>query len=473
MTTGDHVLLVNPNRVRPPIAPVAVDYLASALERDGVPVRVVDLAWSRSVEDDVRAALRDRPALVALTLRNLDDASAASRVSFLPAHRDVVDAIRRHTDAPLVLGGVGFSIAPAAALVALGGDLGVRGEGEAALARLARGAEASSVPGLVWRDGARVRENPARPIDLATVPAPRRAFVDNPRYLKEGAQVGFETARGCPMACAYCADPLAKGRTLRRRAPASVADEIAALSAAGVDVLHTCDAELNADPRHAEAVASAIAARGLGGRVRWYAYCQPNGFGPRLASGLRAAGCVGVNFGIDHVDDGQLARLGRAHRLGDVEAAVAACRSAGLAVMLDLLLGGPGETRATIARSIDVLRALDPDAVGVTLGLRLYRGTPLADALAPAGGPPRAGAEVADGELLGPSFFVDPALGDDLGPWLSARIAGDPRFFFLAAAGADADGASYNYNANTALDDAIAAGARGAYWDILRRLRRP
>jgi hypothetical protein len=29
----------------------------------------------------------------------------------------------------------------------------------------------------------------------------------------------------------------------------------------------------------------------------------------------------------------------------------------------------------------------------------------------------------------------------------------------------------HNYNANQSLCDAIAAGARGAYWDILRKLR--
>ena len=49
-------------------------------------------------------------------------------------------------------------------------------------------------------------------------------------------------------------------------------------------------------------------------------------------------------------------------------------------------------------------------------------------------------------------------------------------------AGIEADGMSaeqsglrgdHNYNRNQLLADAIAAGARGAYWDILRRLRRP
>lgn len=467
----EHVLLVNPNRIRPPIAPIGVDYVSTALERQGLGVRVLDLAWSLSVEDDVRAALRERPVLVGLTLRNLDDSSAASRVSFLQDHRDVVAAIRRHTDAPIVLGGVGFSIAPAAALLALGADFGVRGDGEEALAALARGRAAESIPGLLWCDGGRLRRNPPRPIDLESQAAPRRTFVDNARYLREGAQVGFETSRGCPMACRYCADPVAKGRALRLRAPESVADEVAELCAGGIDVLHTCDSEFGLDAAHGKAVAFAIAARGLGARVRWYAYCTPSGFTVDLASAMRAAGCAGVNFGIDHVDDALLARLGRAHRFADVERARSACRRAGLKVMFDLILGGPGETRGTIARAIDLLRTLDPEAVGVTLGLRLYRETPLGDELAPAGLPAQSGARAADDDLLGPSFFVDEALGDDVGPWLSSAIAGDPRFFFLAEAGAGAEAASYNYNDNGPLAEAIAAGARGAYWDILRSRR--
>lgn len=471
MSTREHVLLVNPNRVRPPIAPIAVDHLSTALERQGIGVRVLDLAWSRNVEEDIRAALRERPVLVGLTLRNLDDSSSASRVSFLPGHREVATAIRRHTDAPLVLGGVGFSIAPAAALLALGADLGVRGEGEDALALLARGGAPESIPGVVWRDGEDVRENPPRPIDLGAQAAPRRTWVDNTRYLREGAQVGFETSRGCPMPCRYCADPLARGRTLRRRAPESVADEIAALCGAGIDVLHTCDSEFNLDPAHAEAVASAIAARGLGARVRWYAYCAPSGFTAGLASAMRSAGCAGVNFGIDHVDGAQLARLGRAHRLADIERARDACRRAGIGVMFDVILGAPGETRETVAAAIDVIRRLDPEVVGLTLGLRLYRGTALGDELAPAGLPERAGTQAADRDLLGPSFFVEPGLGNGVGPWISALVAGDPRFFFLAEAGAGADAASYNYNDNGPLEEAIAAGARGAYWDILRRRR--
>jgi hypothetical protein len=49
-------------------------------------------------------------------------------------------------------------------------------------------------------------------------------------------------------------------------------------------------------------------------------------------------------------------------------------------------------------------------------------------------------------------------------------VAGDRRFFYLGPA-ASGEVSSYNYNGNDPLERAIAGGARGAYWDILRSMR--
>jgi hypothetical protein len=460
----------------PPIAPVAVDLLATALEDGGFEARVLDLAWSESVEEDIARELDERPLLVAISCRNVDDSSLASGDYCLAGYAEVARLVKRHTDAPLVAGGSGFSIAPASAMGELGAEFAVWGEGELALVELARSIDRRGplerVPGLVWTSGGKLRRNPPREYDLASAPAPRRTFVENARYLERGAQVGFETSRGCDRACTYCADPLLKGRRVRARDPESVADEIDTLVRAGVDVLHTCDSEFNAEARHAMAVCERLGARGLGERVTWYAYCSPSPFSPELARAMRSAGCVGVNFGADHTEAAMLSRLGRRHALEDIDLARRACRDAGMAVMFDLLFGAPGETRATVRSCLDAMRALDPDAVGVGLGLRLYRGTPLGDELAPPGGPPAQGVTGASPDLLRPAFYVAPALGKDVAEWLAGEVRGDERCLYFGGAGSAVEGsANYNYNANAELERAIAAGARGAYWDILRRMR--
>jgi hypothetical protein len=475
-----HVLLVNANRIRPPVAPIAIDCLGTALEDAGVDVRVLDLAWSAEVEADAARALAVRPLLVGLTFRNLDDCSCPSGTSFVAEHESVVELIRRHTDAPIVIGGAGLSIAPGAALGALGADFAVAGEGEAALVALATALEEGHglerVSGLHRLVGGGVVSNPRSHVNLAEMPSPRRTFVDNRRYFAEGAQVGFETNRGCDGRCTYCADPLLSGRAVRGRSPRSVANELEQLARAGIDVFHTADGEFNVDADHAMAVCEHLATRELGEKIRWYAYCRPDRFPPELARAMRRAGCVGVNFGIDHLDARMLATLGRSHDEADVRCAREACRENGMAVMLDLILGAPGETRRSIMETIETLRAMDPEAVGIAFGLRLYRGTPLADELVPRDAPARAGVRGASPDLLSPAFFVEPSLGTDIGAWLADQVARDARFFYLGApdSGVEEGRAaieSYNYNANAPLERAIADGARGAYWDILRKLR--
>jgi hypothetical protein len=69
--------------------------------------------------------------------------------------------------------------------------------------------------------------------------------------------------------------------------------------------------------------------------------------------------------------------------------------------------------------------------------------------------------------FFAPLFYLSSALGPDAQGYLSDLIAGDERFFFGATGDADQN---YNYNENTILVNAIKAGYRGAFWDILRRL---
>jgi len=468
------VLLVNPNLMRPPVTPIALDHIGQHLRESGFDVELLDLAFAPSPEAAIDEAMRRDWLLVGVTIRNIDDSFRASRDFCLARTKGLIDRIRARTDAPVVLGGVGFSIFGRAAMEFCEASHAVRGEGEEPLAQLARSLaesrECDGIPGLLLRKDGHVVENPPFRHGLAAMPPWRRDVVDNPRYLAEGGMVGFETKRGCPEGCAYCADPVAKGRRVLARTPDQVADELEGLVRRGVDVFHTCDAEFNVPREHALAVCEGLARRGLADRIRWYAYAVPDGFDDWLAEAMRRAGCVGIDFTADHADDAMLARLGRSHRAEDLRRTAAACRRHRLAFMFDLLLGGPGETRETIRKTIDVMRELSPSRVGTSLGVRLYPGTPLVASLAAHGplasNPSISGMEGNHG-LLRPAYYVEAGLGDDIDAYVRALIAGDPRFLFPSGA---ESAANYNYNDNSVLCDAIRSGARGAFWDILRRL---
>lgn len=459
------VLLVNTNRIEPPIAPIGLDYVGSALEQAGHEVRLLDLCWS----DDDRAAASDAFSdvhfdLVGLSFRNTDDCYFASKCSFVSILTGDVALVREFYDGPVVVGGCGFSMMPVPLLEETGADYGIRGEGEAALPALldalAGRVPLDAVPGLVHsREGAWVMNDPAY-ADVASLSLSARRTIDNARYFTSGGQGGIETKRGCPGKCVYCADPVIKGKASRLRPPDDVVAEIRSLLVQGVDVLHTCDSEFNMPVEHAVEVCRAVIEAGLGENLRWYAYMSPSPVTRELLLGMKRAGCVGVNFGVDSGSDAMLRRLGRRFGRREILATAKLCRELEMVFMFDLLIGAPGESANTLRETLDLAQVAAPDCVGVSAGVRVYPGTPLAGQLARR-------EMTGDPATLEPAFYLSPGMGPE--PYATVRemIGEDPRFF-LPGGGDERD---YNYNDNIVLQNAIDSGARGAYWDILRRLR--
>ena len=463
------VALVNTNRIYPPVAPIGLDYVAETLRASGHHPELLDLCWEERWEPAIARFLANGEfGLVGVTVRNTDDCSFATRESFLPDLAAITRCLREHTGAPIVLGGVGFSIMPQAVLAQCGADAGIRGEGEFALAELAGRLEKKlpwdDVPGLVARRGRTWQANPGSDRPLTDLPPMSRDFPDNRRYFREGGQAGIETKRGCPRRCIYCADPLAKGRNVRVRPPRAVADELSRLVAMGIDHVHTCDSEFNIPADHALAVCREIVRRGLGGRLRWYAYCAPLPFTAELAGLMRRAGCAGINFGTDSGDDRMLGLLGRDFRAEDILRTVRLCREAGITVMLDLLIGAPGETRESVVRTVEVMKEANPDRAGVAVGVRVYPGTELASLV---GEGDRGKGLLGGDDLAKPVFFLEPEVAPFVFDLLEELTRDDSRFLFFDPTRPEKN---YNYNANQVLVDAIRAGHRGAYWDILRQV---
>jgi radical SAM superfamily enzyme YgiQ (UPF0313 family) len=471
-----NVALINTNRIHPPIAPIGLDYVAEALHAAGHNVSLLDLCWAEDVHRAIRGFFAGASFdLVGMTLRNTDDCAFTSRASFVDPFAALAKEVRRHTDARLVLGGVGFSVMPELVLGYLERehdlvfDAGIWGEGEYALvellARLEQDREWRDTPGLVCRreDGVWWRSPPEVP-SLDELPPMTRRWVENARYFRWGGQAGIETKRGCSGACIYCADPLSKGARMRVRPPAAVVDELECLLAQDIDHIHTCDSEFNLPGQHVLDICAEIVRRGLESKLRWYAYCAPVPFNEEMAQAMAAAGCVGINFGADHGVAEMLRRLGRAYGPEDVVRATRLCHESGIVVMLDMLLGSPGETRESLLTAIECMQRAAPERVGISMGLRVYPGTPLEGQVAAASGSP--GLSGGD-EPAEPRFYLEPAVADYCFSLLDNLIGDDPRFLFFDPS---KPAQNYNYNANQRLTDAIAEGYRGAYWDILRRL---
>ncbi len=470
--------LINTNTMQPAIAPIGIDYIAGAARQACIEVDLVDLCLADNKDTTLRDYFSKRnPELIGLSFRNVDDCFWPSCQWFVPKLAEQIKAIRKLTDVPIVLGGVGFSIFAQQIVEYTKADFGIRGDGEQAIIELYEQLQGrrhfDKVAGLSWWEDDTVRTNKPtwpEPLSLST----GRDTVDNVTYFNRGGQLGIETKRGCSHNCIYCADRISKGTFVRVRKPMEVADEAETLLTKGINVLHICDSEFNVARNHAYAVCEEFVRRGLGKQLKWYAYMAVVPFDAELAAIMRKAGCVGIDFTGDSGCEVMLRAYHQRHKKQDLANAVRWCKDNGITVMIDLIFGGPGETPASVRESINFIKQINPDCAGAPLGVRIYPGTDMAITAA-AEGPMETNPNIkrkytGPVDLFRPTFYISHLLGPNPARLIKDFIAGDKRFFEPIDE-ANAALTDHNYNDNTELVDAIKTGSRGAYWHILHKLR--
>jgi len=474
--TNSLLLLINPIQIRPIVGPIAFDYLGTALKRAGYNVDIIDHSFSDLKHSLDEYFLEKHPLAIGITVRNTDDCYFQSQHSFLDEIKEIITFIKSIQSAPIILGGIGFSIAPKAILYYCGADFGVYNEGEEALPRLLRTLVTDRnfrrIPNLIYQENGKFIQTSIKFLNLKKF-TPERNLINNLQYFEEGGQGNIETKRGCDQKCIYCADPICKGDKIRVRNPDTVCAEFKMLIDQGINCFHLCDSEFNNPLSNAKELCRALIEEELSSRMKWYAYCAPRPFDEDLAHLMKEAGCMGINFGVDSGDDGMLKRYRRSHRAQDIPRIVELCRMNKIITMLDLLIGGPGETRDSIKTTIELMKEINPGRVGLSIGIRIYPRTALAQLVQKEAALDQnsniLGTIEDNQEFLHPIFYLSSELGgNSIFPFVNDLIGKDSMFFF---ADPTDQNRNYNYNENQILVNAIKRGYRGAYWDILRRLQ--
>jgi radical SAM superfamily enzyme YgiQ (UPF0313 family) len=360
------IAFISPNRehMPDPVVPLGLLYMMSAAgaEHDRI---LIDVCF----EEEPFAFMGRRldeflPDLIAVGMRNIQNADYSDSEAVLSYYDQVLRTIREHSAAPVVMGGGGFSVLPLELMRRFDLEYGVIGEGERAFAqlvsRLAAGDdETRDIPGLLSRNTGSPPAAPRAFLDLRETLVPDRRFVD-PRYFEFSGISSIQTKRGCSMKCDYCTYPAIEGRRIRRRAAEAVADEWQDMLAAhpAVDHVFIVDAVFNLPAAHARAVSESLIVRGLD--RPWSCYLNPLQFDQELADVMARAGCSGVEIGSDSGTDAGLARLHKGFTTDDILRASRLCRNAGLKDCHSFVLGTRRETLGDVERSLDFIEALDP-----------------------------------------------------------------------------------------------------------------
>jgi len=423
-----NVLLISANRedINMPTLPLGLACVAAAVEQAGHAVRFLDLLQVQDVAAAVEEAIRlSRPGAIGVSVRNIDDQSMEQGRFLLDQAREVVRLCRQLSAAPIVLGGAGYSIFPQSALEYLEADMGIQGEGEAAfpmlLERLEQERDLAGIPGL-HLPGRRLQGPLSFIRDLDRLPYPEPALFAATDCSKGEAWLPYQTRRGCPLDCSYCSTASIEGRITRRRSPEAVVANLAGWAKSGFSRIYFVDNTFNRPASYAIELCRRITEAGL--RIKWRCIFYPGRASPELIENMAKAGCREVSLGFESGCDAILQALNKRFGVGEVREASRLLAEFGIRRMGFLLLGGPGETRATVEESLAFAESLNLDALKLTLGIRIYPNTGLARRAV------EDGFIAPSDPLLFPRFY----LSEKLQPWLRETVAlwaeGRPNCFF-------------------------------------------
>jgi radical SAM superfamily enzyme YgiQ (UPF0313 family) len=458
------ILLISANRERMPypVAPLGLAYIAGALRAGGHDVHAIDLCFSEAIELDLTKIIEDfSPDVIGISLRNLDNLTYPTSVSYLPELEETIKIVRQHTAAPLVIGGSGFSVAPLPLMQRLDVDFGVVGEGEKSMVELVQRLEENTpphgIPGVLIKG--KEEFPPHQPLE--PFGAPDRGVLDTAAYLRDGGMASIQTKRGCPFNCIYCTYPLLEGKRVRVREVGEVVQEMKVLQAEhGVDYIYFVDDIFNYPPDYTEALLHEMIAQGV--KMRWTAFVNPRFLTPEITALMAKAGCQGVELGVDSGSSKILNTYRKGFEVQDIINASQHCREADLNFALYLLLGGPGEDESTLRDTFDLMDRLNPTAVIIMQGIRIYPHTPLQEMAV------HERVISKDDDLLEPKFYISPLLGPG-GPERLIELVTEAA---MVRRGWIVPGLEINISPPL-MEGIRKFGYRGPLWELAGRMKRP
>ncbi len=419
------VLLISANteRINMPVLPLGLAYVAAAADNNGHKVKVLNLMKTVDTQETLRKAIVEfNPEIIGISVRNIDDQNMENPRFLLDTVKEFVITCRKHSNATIVLGGAGYSIFPQAALDFLEADIGVQGEGESVfldlLERLRDKMDIAEIPGL-YLPGQTPRNQSGYVKNLTdiTLPLPD-VHLSIPSAIKDqGVWIPFQTRRGCPLDCSYCSTATIEGRIIRKHDPEKVVEAIARYVEVGLDRFFFVDNTFNLPISYADTLCEQLIASKL--KITWRCILYPWKVNDELVEKMATAGCKEVSLGFESGSEKILAKMNKRYRPADIRQISERLKKFGIGRMGFLLLGGPGETKETATESLGFADSLGLEAVKITIGIRIYPHTSLAQTAV------KEGLIRTEDNLLIPKFYIakglESWLRETVKAWMETR----------------------------------------------------
>ncbi|PVX25750.1 MAG: B12-binding domain-containing radical SAM protein [Candidatus Bathyarchaeum sp.] len=376
------VTFVNPpypagSHRHPPFIPLGIGYLAAVLEKSRYDVNVIDCQALPLTMKEVEKELQKRqPDVVGLTSTTLTYKSALKIINV--AKKALPDCIT-------VIGGSHVTFWDENALTECPSlDVVVRKEGENTLLELVQRLEAGKsfhdVVGITCRKDGKIIKNPDRPYieNLDDLPFPAVHLFPVEQFNKYGNIIfPIMTSRGCTFCCDFCTAVRMFGQRYRMRSPKRVVDEIEFLHKKYGEKQYTFyDDAFTVNQARTEEICDEILTRGL--KIKWDCETRLDMVSKDLLLKMRKAGCIAVWYGVEAGSQKVRDAMGKGISTQQTINTFKWTQEAGLIAVASMILGFPGETIETAWESVNLLRRINPDEIGIYIATP-YPGTPMHD----------------------------------------------------------------------------------------------
>ncbi len=346
-----------------PVYPLGMSMVAEAARSCGHEVAEYDTTAHGKDAAKIQKFIREaQPQYVGLSLRNVDSANYNKQDAYIADYKNVVNAIREVSSAPIILGGSAYTIFPDLILNELGADYGIAGEGEGAFCHLLEQLETD--PDSAYR----IYYNYP---PLTEFSALRRNDFLAEYYMKHGGMLSVQTKRGCPHRCAYCSYPVLEGRHYRFRSPENVVDEIEMLiQKYHADYYAITDSVFNDAAGKYLEIAEELVRRGI--NVPWMCFLRPDDFTEEEVALLKRSGLNAIEWGTDCATDTTLKAMRKDFTWDQVVHSNNLFARHGISNAHFIILGGPKETYQTLEEGLKNLMQLEKCVVFAGIGVRIF-----------------------------------------------------------------------------------------------------
>lgn len=267
-----------------------------------------------------------------------------------------------------------------------GADYIIQGEGEVTLKELVQAIvqeeSVALINGIVYREQKETKKHPKRVVlrNLDDLPIPAWDLADIPAYKEVWAQskkaftLNIATTRGCPYKCNWCAKPI-YGNRYNSHSPGYIVEHISYLKEHyGVTNFWMCDDIFGLKPNWVQEFNIKLKEAKLS--ITYYIQSRVDLLLKEdTIDALWESGLIEVWVGAESGSQKILDAMDKGTQVSQIYEATKLLKEKGIKVAFFIQFGYLGETKNDIAKTIDMIKELVPDNLGVSVSYPLP-GTP-------------------------------------------------------------------------------------------------